>query len=427
MSGPYASLGGVPVTRASVEIPAYGLWAADVMLPQPDAIAPSAKLVIGDLTMQSYAYRTYAYTNSRKSRLVGGLSGGWMQSAPAQQYANPPGLTLSLVLNDLAALIGEKVQITNDQAFGSFFFRKGTGPAKKVLDQLVGPRGWWVDTTGTVQVGATRSAQPITSAFTVNEFDGATGRAVISTETPSDWMPGRTWTAPTVTTTQTVSSVRHAIDESGVLRTEVLSAGPEVDDRLIAPLRDLVESLAPDVTYSGVWEYAVQDTNGTTVSCSPTASSILAAPFPLPQHVTGVTMRPGVAGTSMKPAKGSIVYLAFANGDPSRPVILAYDTTGAQSVGFNAGTGTAEHVMTTEATVNVLLALVTGLAPNFTSPPVTDTVLAAALTAASTQNIGATGPLSTAAMLAALAAKRVAGGDLGGLEPSVGCPNIGGG
>ena len=52
---------------------------------------------------------------------------------------------------------------------------------------------------------------------------------------------------------------------------------------------------------------------------------------------------------------------------------------------------------------------------------------AAALTAASTQNIGATGPLSTAAMLAALAAKRVAGGDLGGLEPSVGCPNIGGG
>ena len=345
MSGAEVSLAGYRVVSGSIEIPAYGLWAADVVMADDSPLPSSAPLVLGDLTLQSFAYRTYAYAGTRRSRLVGGF-GGWMQTVQPQEWVNPPGLSLSLVLKDLAALVGEKVNVATDQIFGSFFFRR-LGAAKRVLDRLVGST-WWIDTSGVVQVGATRSALPISTGFTVNDYDGSTGRAVISTENPSDWMPGRTWSSPAVTTTQTISSVRHAIVD-GTLRTEVLAVGPESADRMIGPLRELVEDLAPDATYYGSWEYAVQSTDGINTSCKPTATAVLAAPFPLPTHVTGVVMRPGLPGCKVKPAIGSLCYVTFANGDPSRPMIVSYDSTPAQSLGIN---GTSPHAAREGDTVN---------------------------------------------------------------------------
>lgn len=336
------SLNGSRIVSGSIEIPQYGLWAADVMMADDSQLPSSGPLVLGDLTLQSFAFRTFAFAGARKSRLVGGFAGGWMQPVAAQEYANPAGLTLSLVLSDLAAAIGEKVKVVTDQTFGAFFFRKGTGPSKHALDQLVG-RTWWVDpVSGVVQVGATRRSDAIASNFTVNDYDGTAGRAVISTENPSDWMPGRTWTTPTVTATQTISAVRHAIVD-GKLRTEVLTAGPE-SDRFIGPIREMIEDLAPEPTYHGLWEYAVQTTDGTVVDCSPTQSSILAAPFPLPQHVTGVVMRFGIPGAKCKPTVGSSVFVMFANGDPSLPRILGYDTTDAQSITLQSGSEGAARV-----------------------------------------------------------------------------------
>lgn len=342
MTGEMFTFAGSRVYRGSVTIPAYGLWAGDLYFADDATLPSSAPLVLGDLTMPAHVYRTRAFAGHRNSRVVGGLAGGWMLPVTAQEYANPPGLTLSLVLGDLAASVGERVTITGDHAFGAFFFRRA-GPAKRVLDQLAGPTGWWLDpTTGVVQVGATRRSDPISTAFTVHDFNGETGRATISTENPADWMPGRTWTAPTVTDPQTISTVWHTIDEAGTMRTTVLSAGPETaDDRLMAPLRDLVESLAPDVVYAGIWEYVVQATDGKTIDAHPSTSAVLTAPFPLPQHVTGIPMRPGVAGCAMSPAVGSTVLVAFANGDPSRPRIIGYDSTAATSINVNPGGSSA--------------------------------------------------------------------------------------
>ena len=414
------SLAGDRVVSGSIEIPAYGLWAADVVLADDTTLPASAPLVLGDLTLQSYAYRTFAYAGSRRSRLVGGYAGGWMQTVQPQQWANPPGLMLSLVLNDLAALIGEKVNVGDDQVFGSFLFTR-LGAAKRILDRLVG-RTWWIDPAGTVQVGVARSSAAISSAFTLNEFDGATGRAVISTENPSDWMPGRTWTAPTVTVPQTVSSVRHSVVD-GTLRTEALSVGPELADRMIAPLRELVEDLAPDAVYYGTWEYAVQDTDGTYVSCKPTASAVLAAPFPLPQHVTGVVMRPGLPGCKVKPGVGSLVYVAFANGDPSRPLISSYDSNAAQSVGFNCGTGTAEHLATVEGVCNMLTAAGFLIMVAGNPTPATDALLGPLLTPAAASSI----PITAAAIAATLASKTGDTVIVPGDTPNLGCKNIRGG
>lgn len=332
------SFNGNRIVSGSVEIPAYGLWAADITMATDAQLSASGPLVIGDLSLQAAVYRQASFAGTRRLRLVGGFTGGWLESPSAQEYQNPAGLTRSLVLNDLAAAVGEKVNVVTDATFGAFFFRKGTGASKKVLDQLVGRTGWWIDpTSGIAQVGATRRSSLISSTFTVNSYDGNTGNAVISTETPSDWIPGRTWSSPTVTTTQTIGAVHHAIVD-GKLRTEALGTFPNADP-VIGPLRDVIADLSPDIVFSGTWEYAVQNVNASaqTLDCLPTASSVLAAPFPLPQHVTGVPMLVGVAGTIHTPTVGSIVLLAFANGDPSKPRIVGYDGTFCPSVKINGG------------------------------------------------------------------------------------------
>ena len=184
---------------------------------------------------------------------------------------------------------------------------------------------------------ATRNAAAITSAFTVNEYDGTTGRAVVSTEDPASWIPGRTWTSPTVTAPQTIGSTRHSIVD-GKLRTEVLGNSPE-SDPVIGPLSAMIQDLAPDCTYAACWEYSVVSVNAgaQTIDCSPTSTAVLSAPFPLPAHVTGVPMVVGVAGTVHTPAEGSVVLLCFANSDPSKPRIVAYDGTQCSSVKLNGG------------------------------------------------------------------------------------------
>lgn len=95
------------------------------------------------------------------------------------------------------------------------------------------------------------------------------------------------------------------------------------DDRLLQAFRELVRAEFPQLTYAGCWEYSVDDArmvNGVaTFDGHPTASGV-----PLPPAVQW-PIRPGVAGVSFLPAVGSLVLVTFANADPTRPVVVAFD------------------------------------------------------------------------------------------------------
>lgn len=92
-------------------------------------------------------------------------------------------------------------------------------------------------------------------------------------------------------------------------------------DRLWDAFRKLVRAELPTLTYLGVYEYAVQKTDGTsaapskTVDCVPTDSTI-----PLPP-LTAVPIRMPFGVT---PPTGALCSVQFMNGDPTRPMVTGF-------------------------------------------------------------------------------------------------------
>lgn len=234
MSGEWGTLNGQRIISGKITIPYYGSWSADVtlnleasVLPQvvalgvPTALPPPVTILLGDLTLQGYAYRVFSFAGARSARCSGGV-GGWKNNVIAKSYQNPAGINLSMVLGDAAKEVGESVVVNPDSSIGTAYMREAA-PAQRVLKQLAGAL-WWIDPkTGTTNVSPTRRSDAITTPFQVVSYNGGLGVFTIASENLGDWMPGRVFTSPTVTVQQTVSSVVHAIDNTGKVRTEVMT------------------------------------------------------------------------------------------------------------------------------------------------------------------------------------------------------------
>lgn len=135
---------------------------------------------------------------------------------------------------------------------------------------------------------------------------------------------------------------------------------PAVQDRIMAAFRALVRGELPQLTFHGIYEYSVQATDGTTVDCDATDTTI-----PLPGHLAKVPLRSSILGGQVSPTQGCRCLIAFVNGDPARPICVFVDPTPATAL--VAATGTlslkgggmppTEHVMTTEAVVMLVVNL----------------------------------------------------------------------
>ena len=222
MSQLFASVNGQRATVASVTLPYYGLWEGDVQLATPQIITGTVTLVLGNLSLTGAMYRGAPFAGVTYLRLVGG-AGGWRKSVPAQAYANPSatGVRLSTVLGDVASAVGERVNLQADQTIGNYYIRE-VGTASGVLRMLAGSE-WYVDNAGVTQIGA-RPSSAITSPFTVVSWDAGKGLFDIATEDYASWLPGNTFTAPTVPTAHTVSMVRHDVGNDGIMRMKVLAS-----------------------------------------------------------------------------------------------------------------------------------------------------------------------------------------------------------
>lgn len=95
-------------------------------------------------------------------------------------------------------------------------------------------------------------------------------------------------------------------------------ASPTALDRAMRAFRSLVASVFPTLLYYATWEFQVEEADGSTFSGSPTEQGL-----PLPSLV-GVPYRCALAGTTCVPTPGTLAYVAFANGDPSKPILVAF-------------------------------------------------------------------------------------------------------
>lgn len=115
-------------------------------------------------------------------------------------------------------------------------------------------------------------------------------------------------------------------------------------DRILGSLKALVrEFMSPDTSdpipawsYFVPWEFSVTEATSTTFTGRATSSRC-----PVPDLVR-VPLMPGIAGTLITPAAGSLATVEFINGDPTRPRITHWDQTVPDAVGL-AGGGPAVH------------------------------------------------------------------------------------
>lgn len=218
--GPHLAINGQRVISLRLTIPYYGAWVADVVLAQSTPIAPPVTLTVGTLTLLGAILRVASFGGSRSARLVAGY-GGWRKTIPAQGYQKSSGVNASLVLRDAASIVGEQVSVANDASLGSAFTRE-SAPAERVLRQVAGSE-WFIDPKGVTQIGP-RTSVAVTSSFTVVQWSGAKGQFEIATEDIAQWMPGNTFTAPTVSGTQTIGLTSIVAENDGKLRLSVLAA-----------------------------------------------------------------------------------------------------------------------------------------------------------------------------------------------------------
>jgi len=221
----YADLNGNRIVSGSITVPYYGAWAADLSLSssEPLASGPMAcRLTLGALVLIGTAYRTAPFTASRAARLVGG-AGGWRKTIPKRAYFAAGGLPLSLVLGDAAMDSGETLSLAADALIGDHLTRP-EGPAQRMLRKLVSL--WWIDpATGATRVADSRPSASIKTDFQIVSWRADLGQFRIATEALQDWLPGNTFTAPTVPFEQTIASSTFHVDDKGTLRVEVLTAG----------------------------------------------------------------------------------------------------------------------------------------------------------------------------------------------------------
>lgn len=421
------TINGASVAIATITIPYYGAWSADVTLPVDAPLASSVALVVGDMTLRGTVVRQASFNGDMTARIVGGAA-GWRKELPPKGYAHIVGVQMSTLLKDAADESGETIDVDSDRVVGIRWGReRGRGES---LLRMLGVE-WWIDNDGVTQTKP-RDGAKISNPFTVLSYSGAQGSFEVATEAISQWTPGRTFSAPTVPDTQTISSVTIHSGNDGKLRLHVLNTDG-ANERLRSDLRSVIRAETPSLSYAGVWEYEIAPNPlalglVSTVDCTPTDP-----------RMPPLTSVPIVGmGIVAAPATGTKCRIQFVNNDPSRPECVSLESTSEHLMTVEAGVLMIYNVFASLALVNLgpwigvamqpLLtpAILAALAAqSIPAPPglIAQVAAAAAQTAVITAG---TAPANTigpfAAAVSALPTKIL---DVSGLFPGIGVPNGG--
>ena len=219
---PFATLSGIPIVGLHLVVPAVGIWHADVTLATALDVPGPQTLLLSGSTWVGSVVRGIDFAGQRQVRIVGG-QGGWRKAVPALEYQSAVGVPTQTVLADAAALVQELPPVIDASvpfSVGNYWVRSA-GAASLVLWELLRLAflaQWWMDPTGIVQT-MVRPSTPILTPFVVENVVGSAGWYKVTTESPGDWLPGRTFSGPT--SAGTLSRVEHRISR-GKFWTEIL-------------------------------------------------------------------------------------------------------------------------------------------------------------------------------------------------------------
>ena len=306
-----ATLSGQRATHARLTIPAYGLGWADVTVDGEITLSGSAELKIADLTC-AMTIMSGGPAKGRSYYRAALGAGGWGRTIAANSYSNDAGVKTSTVLVDAATACGETLDATTLPAtrVGSSYVREA-GPASQAL-QLLSPGAWYVGEDGITRLGK-RAATTYTGHGQLGVIDLSRGTVTIAAEEIVTLLPGIT-----VEGLEALDIVHEVAPDAG-LRTTLYGAGIASTSRRLEAYRRIIDALFPALKYANMYEYRVVTQEGERLNLQPVRVST-----GMPD-LRRVFVRPGVAGCRADVALGSRVLVAFANGDPAAPVVLAFE------------------------------------------------------------------------------------------------------
>jgi hypothetical protein len=303
-----ATLGDVACSRVRVQWPAWGRAWADVELTEATTLTGAQTLKIADVTHAVTVVSGGVVDGSARYRCVAG-AGGWGKLLPRKGYNNDAGVKAANIIRDAAASCGETLGTIPVKVLGPHFVRMHNRPASFALNHLM-PNAWYVDTAGVTQFGVRASAE-YTGGGTVLRTDLAAGVIELGLDAVGNLAPG-----------VVVNGHGPATDVELVLDAKKL-VGRVLFARQInrrqAALKKIIESLFPALAYAATYEFRVVTQSGERLNLQPArvASGM--------SDLENVPVRPGVAGFKSEVALGELVLVVFADGDPSRPQVIAHD------------------------------------------------------------------------------------------------------
>lgn len=303
------TLNGKRATSATVDIPKWGVWFADVTLDGEHSFTGSVELKASDLTLKGTVLTGGPDKSKSRSnfRIVGG-AGGWGRIIPMASYVS--GVTVATAVADAAKAAGESVVVTSNASISNDHWVREQGPAGLVLD-LVSPQAWYVGEDGVTRLGKRPTVQ--VTGVTVLDNDATMGAVHIASESIAKLLPGA------VVGGVEAIDVRHTVDASSGLRTTIWGYSGRTGAGSLDTFRELVRRSEPNRKYMGAWEYRVVTRDGDRVNLQPVRVST-----GMPD-LRRVRIRPGLAGAKSDLALGSTVVVMFVNADPSRPYVCAFE------------------------------------------------------------------------------------------------------
>lgn len=316
--------GNIAVLSARLLFPERGVWLADLQLDADViALAPSAgkiALTIGaapgplvTLVGTVDPRGTGAFSSLYTVRMVGG-GGGWDSTVPRQDFQSDAMVLSTVPYSATGAMVGEVVAVQIPRPLGTHFVRIA-GPASRVLDREA---SWWVDpVTGVTTVGL-RPPAVADPSLTLIFWDAAAQVATLTCDALV--VPGTVIVDPRIGATPvTVRDVEQIFDGHGSHVTAW--CGASAVTQLANDLRSMVREFA-GVAHLRTYLYRV------VVQDPATGRVQLQAVHPDAGAPDTLPMVPwtGVQGATVKYKPGSLVRVAFMEGDPGQPIIDASET-----------------------------------------------------------------------------------------------------
>lgn len=300
-----ASLAGGTVSRARVQVPAWGVWWADVDLTSDIELSrgDAATLALADVTLAGTVVDGGAADGRAAYRIAGG-AGGWGQEVEPRGYLNDAGVSADTVVGDVARDVGEIVVGATGQL--SRHFARAAEPASAVLHRLY-PRGWYVDFAGVTQIGQRATTEYEGTATRTRRAPGS-GVIELATTELAALVPG-----VTIDGSEPATDVEYVLD-AGRLTVRVY-AGTRPARRLAAWDR-ILKALDPSRRYRGTYDYRVVSETSSRLNLQ-----VVRAATGLPDLRRVPVCGPYGVRATVTP--GAIVKVAFADNDPARPFIVA--------------------------------------------------------------------------------------------------------